>query len=157
MAAIEIQSSDVEACRDSEPEPSTSVTEQYRKSIDRINRSTDREIWSGEIQSSDGGVEGHAAVSCESRSTLESARKGSAAIAPSVSTSPHREDAAGIKPGPSGSIADVSVLLARLDAAQKACFDAGLHIAAFDIQDARALLARFRIERLDRLASSGRR
>lgn len=169
-AAIEIQSSDVEACRDcseasrrdsSEPEPSTSVSNQYRKSIDRIYRSTDREIWSGEIQSSDGGVEGHAAVSCENRSTLESARKGSAAIAPSVSTSPHREDAAGIKPGPSEAIADVSVdELAQI--IERAVIDDcktkpgsawldGLQAAS------RALLARFRIERLDRLASSGRR
>lgn len=61
------------------------------------------------------------------------------------------------EPPPSEAIADVSVdeLLLRLDASQKACFDAGLHIAAMDIQSARALLASDRIERLDRLASGG--
>jgi uncharacterized protein (UPF0335 family) len=48
-----------------------------------------------------GGVESrHAAVHGESRRTLESAREGSAAIAPSVTRGPHREDAAGVAPGP---------------------------------------------------------
>lgn len=52
-------------------------------------------------ESTSGGVESrHAAVSRESRSTLESARKGSAAIAPSVTASPRREGAAGVAPGP---------------------------------------------------------
>lgn len=54
----------------------------------------------GVAQDDCGGAEGRTAVSGESRSTLESAREGSAAIAPSVTQSPHREDAAGIKPGP---------------------------------------------------------
>jgi hypothetical protein len=45
------------------------------------------------------GVEGHAAVHGENRRTLECARKGSAAIAPSVTRGPCREGAAGIKSG----------------------------------------------------------
>lgn len=120
-----IQSSDVEACRDcsdasrrdsSEPGPSTSVSDQYRKSIDRIYRSTDREIWSGEIQSSDGGVESRRASVDE--------------------------------------LAAVDALLVRADEYRHPDFDSDVEMLVVELADA---LANYKIERLDRLASSGRR
>jgi hypothetical protein len=62
------------------------------------------------VPKSRGGVESrHAAVHGESRRTLESAREGSAAIAPSVTRGPHREDAAGVAPGPREADTDPSL------------------------------------------------
>lgn len=72
-----------------------------------------------------------------------------------LAVKPGSSDPASGRSQPSPDV-NVDELLLRLDASQKACFDAGLHIAAMDIQSARAFLARYKIERLDRLAS-GRR
>lgn len=75
-----------------------------------------------EITSSDGGVEGHATAS--GSGPLPDPILGT----DTVGRQQELKRTAGIKPGPSEAIADVSVdeLLLRLDASQKACFDAAI-------------------------------